>query len=129
VRSRDRGEGLCAVNVDHGGGGVWSSLSVAGTKQDMCTMVRAPIGLRAVNYYIQNNTSKMQIPCPIKCTLNHLTISQSFQKHACQCQIKPLQPLQTATPLLFHPPGPLHAYTHSPIATHTLIVMAQKVGA
>jgi hypothetical protein len=33
----------------------------------------------------------------------------------------------TATPLLFQPPGPLHAYTHKPIATHTLMAMAQNV--
>jgi hypothetical protein len=35
----------------------------------------------------------------------------------------------TATPLLFHPPGPLQAYTHNPIATQTLPAIAQKVDA
>jgi hypothetical protein len=35
----------------------------------------------------------------------------------------------TAMPLLFQPPGPLHAHNHRPMATQTLNVMAQKVGA
>lgn len=37
--------------------------------------------------------------------------------------------IYTAMPLFFHPPGPLQAHTHSPIATQTETAMAQNVGA
>ena len=37
--------------------------------------------------------------------------------------------IYTATPLLFQPPGPLHAYIHSPMATQTDTAMAQNVEA
>jgi hypothetical protein len=55
--------------------------------------------------------------------------SKPMQYYAMQTTQKYVNTTYTATPLLFHPPGPLHAYTHKPMATHTLIDMAQNVGA
>lgn len=47
------------------------------------------------------------------------------------CKITPPEKgnTQTSIPLLFHPPGPLHAHNHNPQAIHTLTAIAQNVGA